>query len=81
MGLEGNERLGQTNEKEGGIVEAITKPVDDRINDPKSESKNKNNLQFFNVPFWELFHEFRAHFSSLITLDPFLKNQTYCLVF
>ena len=44
MGLEGNESLGQFIEKEGGTVGATTKPVDDRINDPKSESKNKNNL-------------------------------------
>ena len=44
MGLEGNERLGQFNEKEGGIVGAITKPVDDRIDDPKSESNHKSNV-------------------------------------
>ena len=33
-----------SNEKEGEIVEAITKPVDDRIDDPKSESNQEHNV-------------------------------------
>ena len=44
MGLEGNERLGQFIEKEGGTVGATTKPVDDRINDLKSKSNHKSNM-------------------------------------
>ena len=44
MGLEGKENLGQKFEKEGGMVMASTKPVDDRINDPKSVSKLENNI-------------------------------------
>ena len=44
MGLEGNESLGQFIEKEGGTVGATTKPVDDRINDPKSKSNHKSNI-------------------------------------
>ena len=49
MGLEGKERLGQKLEKEGGAVMALTKPVDDRINDPKSVSKFENNLDKFGI--------------------------------
>ena len=44
MSLEGKEKLGLKVEKEGGMVMASTKPVDDRINDPKSVSENENNL-------------------------------------
>ena len=39
MGLEKVEILGQLGEKEGGIVGAKSKPVNDRIDDPKSKSK------------------------------------------
>ena len=39
MGLEKVEILGQICEKEGGIVGAKSKPVNDRIDDPKSKSK------------------------------------------
>ena len=42
MGLEGKKNLCQFIENEGGTVEATTKPVDDGINDPKSESQNTN---------------------------------------
>ena len=37
---------GQIDEKEGGTVEGSSKPVDDRIKDPKSKSINENNLLF-----------------------------------
>ena len=45
MGLEKDESLGQFNENEGGIVGAKSKPVDDRIVDPKSESNLIFNVQ------------------------------------
>lgn len=44
MSLEGKEKLGLKVEKEGGMVMASTKPVDDRINDPKSVSELENNI-------------------------------------
>ena len=44
MGLGGKKNLGQFIEKEGGTVGATTKPVDDRINDPKSKSNHKSNI-------------------------------------
>ena len=44
MGLEKVEILSQIDEKEGGIVGAITKPVDDRIDDPKLESNQKHQM-------------------------------------
>ena len=90
MGLEGKESLGRKNEKEGGTVIAITKPVDDRINDPKSVSKFKNNLTslysnllqltliYSNLhqftPIYTNFLQFTLIYSNLLQFTPMYTN-------
>ena len=44
MGLEMEGSPVRMAEKEGGTVGGSSKPVDDRIVDPKSKSQNENNL-------------------------------------
>ena len=49
MGLVEEQRLALMNEKEGGTVVVLTNPVDDRIENPTSESKIRTRRVFISI--------------------------------